>query len=490
MKKYLLFSIVLLCYNVVFCQSVAINTDGSTPNPSAILDIKSTIRGFLMPRMTTLQRNAIATPAAGLKVYDTDTKTFWFYNSAAWVEISTGSNGWNLTGNSVTNPATHFIGTTDEQPLRFRVNNLWAGEIHPASGNLFLGIAAGQSNTAGEGNTATGDHSLFANTDGTFNTANGSYTLASNTTGYNNTAIGSYALTSNSTGNSNIAIGRNTLFVNTTGNNNTANGVGALFSNTAGNNNTANGNNALYSNTTGSFNTANGISALYANTTGFNNVAIGWLALSSNNGGSRNTAMGDLALSNNTNGDNNTAIGYSAFSTGNLLYNNSTAIGNNAPITASNMIRLGDGNVTTIGGAVNWTVLSDARLKVNVNATVPGLDFILKLRPVTYNIDPQAVAFFLKTPDSLRNKESEKTKANTLQTGFIAQEVELAAKKIGYNFSGVDTPKNENDYYGLRYAEFTVPLVKAMQEQQGMIENQQKQIDLLEKRIAALEAKK
>ena len=65
------------------------------------------------------------------------------------------------------------------------------------------------------------------------------------------------------------------------------------------------------------------------------------------------------------------------------------------------------------------------------------------------------------------------------RTGFIAQEVEKAANELGYDFSGVDKPKNKNDYYGLRYAEFVVPLVKAMQEQQNMIEEMKAEIELL-----------
>jgi hypothetical protein len=55
-------------------------------------------------------------------------------------------------------------------------------------------------------------------------------------------------------------------------------------------------------------------------------------------------------------------------------------------------------------------------------------------------------------------------KEQKVYTGFIAQEVEAAAESLNYTFSGVDEPKNENDYYGLRYAMFTVPLVKAVQE--------------------------
>ena len=78
-------------------------------------------------------------------------------------------------------------------------------------------------------------------------------------------------------------------------------------------------------------------------------------------------------------------------------------------------------------------------------------------------------------------------KFNFIQSGFVAQDVEKAAKKVGYSFSGVDAPKNDNDIYGLRYSEFVVPLVKGMQEQQEMIEAQQELIKKLEKRITALE---
>ena len=54
--------------------------------------------------------------------------------------------------------------------------------------------------------------------------------------------------------------------------------------------------------------------------------------------------------------------------------------------------------------------------------------------------------------------------------------MEEAAKSVGYDFSGVDAPKNDKDFYGLRYAEFVVPLVKAVQEQQAMIEEKDKEL--------------
>jgi hypothetical protein len=81
-------------------------------------------------------------------------------------------------------------------------------------------------------------------------------------------------------------------------------------------------------------------------------------------------------------------------------------------------------------------------------------------------------------------------KAAITYTGFIAQEVEEAAGTIGYDFSGIDKSGVENGGpYGLRYAEFVVPLVKAMQEQQLIIENQQRQIDELLGRVKELEGK-
>jgi uncharacterized protein (TIGR02145 family) len=63
---------------------VGINTDGSSPDPSAILDTKSTNKGFLLPRMTTSQRNAISSPVAGLIIFNTDEKTLNIYNGTSW----------------------------------------------------------------------------------------------------------------------------------------------------------------------------------------------------------------------------------------------------------------------------------------------------------------------------------------------------------------------------------------------------------------------
>jgi hypothetical protein len=95
-------------------------------------------------------------------------------------------------------------------------------------------------------------------------------------------------------------------------------------------------------------------------------------------------------------------------------------------------------------------------------------------------------------PDSIKEKrmlsdEDYLKSSSIVRTGFIAQEVEAAANKVGFDFDGVSAPQNETDLYGIRYAEFVVPIVKAMQEQQEIIEEQQATINDLLKRIEALE---
>lgn len=86
MKKVLFFllSLFVLGTSNVFSQGVAINTDGSPPDPSAMLDVSSGNKGFLPPSMTTEQRISIENPADGLQVYDTDLKSPCYFNGIVW----------------------------------------------------------------------------------------------------------------------------------------------------------------------------------------------------------------------------------------------------------------------------------------------------------------------------------------------------------------------------------------------------------------------
>jgi hypothetical protein len=148
---------------------------------------------------------------------------------------------------------------------------------------------------------------------------------------------------------------------------------------------------------------------------------------------------------------------------------------------------------------VGWTTFSDGRFKIKVEENIYGLDFILKLRPVSYNTDISALNTFIGADRIRQIKESrgEKISQHDIgsspsirHTGFIAQEVEKVAKELGFNFSGVDTPKNEKDIYGIRYAEFVVPLVKAVQELNLKSEEQLKMINDLKKKLEELKRSK
>ena len=231
------------------------------------------------------------------------------------------------------------------------------------------------------------------------------------------------------------------------------------------------------------YNTAVGYSALSRNRSGELNTAVGSFACRNCQSGSYNTALGYFSLYNTNGAEYNTAIGYNAGSTWNNGYNNVfvgantdvtttglfnvIAMGQGTGVSASSTARFGNSATMSYGGWANWTDVSDGRYKKNIRANVPGLEFILRLEPVTYNLDVSAISRDLNENQGkewnieMKNAIAEKEKM--LQTGFIAQEVERIAREIGFDFSGVDAPKNEKDMYGLRYAEFVVPLVKAVQ---------------------------
>ncbi len=135
---------------------------------------------------------------------------------------------------------------------------------------------------------------------------------------------------------------------------------------------------------------------------------------------------------------------------------------------------------------------------------MPGLAFISLLQPVTYNLDLDVIDKILKSDDpkinrlsdslrlALSSEENEilaKARANKekqVYSGFIAQDVEKAAQSVGYDFSGVDAPENDKSVYGLRYADFVVPLVKAVQELSEQNNRLQEQVNELTAKLDEL----
>ena len=405
MKKQIISVLILMCAFTQIFSQVAINADGSLPDNSAILDVKSTTQGLLIPKMSSVQRDAIVSPAQGLLIFQRPNGGCYYNagspSSPVWFKISATdptqpvSQFWDITGNSATDPALNFIGTTDNVPLVFKVNNELSGKIES------------------------------------------SYPF--------NTSFGLQSLNSNLSGSGNVAIGNRTL-----------------FSNTSGSENTAIGNQAHYSHKTGGSNTAIGSWALHADTTGSQNTGIGYLALGQNSSGYNNTAIGASALALITTGNNNIAVGVSCGTSGD--FSNTISIGNYYyPNGASNQAFIGNTSTGWIGGNVTWSTFSDARIKNNIREDVKGLEFITRLHPVTYHKSIQAMSEI--TGNKAMEDYPEKYDVEKVKySGFLAQEVEQAAKDAGYDFSGITIPKNSKDLYSISYEAFVVPLVKAVQE--------------------------
>ena len=325
-KTFILSGIIsLLTVTTSFAQ-MAIDTVGTQPDNSAMLDVKSTTKGLLIPRMTQAQRNAISAPATGLLIYQTDVITgYYYYNGTIWVSLFSGNTGWSLNGNTGTVADTNFIGTTDDAPFNIRINNVHSGLIDRTTGLTHFGYEAGLNDISYYSSFFGYDAGLNNTTNGDNNTAVGFSSMKTNTSGYSNTAIGASSLSNNLNGYANTALGYFALRYNTSGQWNTALGYGALASNLTGIENTACAEASLGANIDGSYNQAFGDYSLWQHLHGNGNTAIGYFALGYDTTGTYNIGLGyyagaNLRLSNrlcinsldriNANGDTTQSILY------------------------------------------------------------------------------------------------------------------------------------------------------------------------------------
>ena len=457
-------NIIYILIILPFFSLAQVGIGTTNPNINAALEIATTDKGLLLPRLN-LSNTTSAAPltahVSGMLVYNLASigdvsPGFYYNNGTAWQRVATSvaaGTGWNLDGNAGTNSSNDFLGTLDNQALTFRVNNV--PKLRLETNGTIATLNTGNSIFIGDG---AGINDDLSNNENIFI---GNNAGNANTTGELNTAIGANAFESNISGSRNISFGLNSLRNNTIGNDNIA--IGDL---------------TLENGSSNNFNVAIGNQSFRYTTTGTNNVGVGYWAGRENRAGTSNVAIGSQALQNNTNGSFNTAIGNQAYNNGS--HNNTTVIGYNANAGGDNRVNLGNTSITRISGQVNFTTYSDRRIKKNIKENVAGLDFIMKLRPVTYNLDINTQNKLLgvnESPDYDSKYDIEKIKIS----GFIAQEVDAAAKDSNYNFSGVKTPTEHDPLYALTYAEFVVPLVKAVQEQQKMIEEIEREIATIKK---------
>jgi len=349
----------------------------TSPNSSALLDLTSTTKGLLVPRMTEAQKNAIATPATGLLIYETDTATtgtyagqaptFWYYNGTLWVPFLGAA--WQLLGNAGTNPAGNFIGTKDSVDWVIRTHDTERVRIY-AGGNMglpnfnntaeelrfFMPSGSGSFYTGFKADTQVasptyiwplynGDSTNWILTTNGFGVlawkafypdsggitdtmwSRGTGTKALVGHGAGNVSSGAYSISS---GYNNTASGTATVVW---GENNTASGYASDVA--GGYNNTASGN---YSDVGGgSYNTASG--AFSSVVSGSNNTACGTYSVVI--GGSNNSACGNYATI--LGGSNNTVnANYSmAFGTGCNVTTDNTIVYYSS---GSTPIKMGIGN--------------------------------------------------------------------------------------------------------------------------------------------------
>jgi len=343
MAKLLRLVLALCITNTIYynasSQSLGINTTGAPAANSAILDVSSTDKGMLVPRMSKTERNAIVLPATGLIVFQNapDSTGFYYYDGTDWQWLATNKSsvGWLTTGNAGTNITNNFFGTTDNVPLSFRQNNKWLGRWNSALNNYFIGDSSGY-NTTGSNNVAMGSKALFKNTGAYANVAIGNNSMQNNTTGLRNVAVGDSALFTQSFNpglylSDNTAVGSKALFFNqptSTGNGikNTAIGNECMYQNTTGAENTALGVSALRENTTGGANTAIGRSANRLSKNGLFNSYVGYETGYSDSAGIANTGVGTVALRAHLKGNYNLALGYAALQK-DSIGNSNTGIG-------------------------------------------------------------------------------------------------------------------------------------------------------------------
>jgi trimeric autotransporter adhesin len=390
--------------------------------------------------------------------------------------------------------------------------------------NTAVGHYSAQGNTTGTNNNAFGYQSLYTNSTGNYNSAFGDNALF-NSTVSGSSAFGYNALTALTSGTGNQGFGYSVMPACTTGNYNHAFGYEALKSITSSSYHSAFGYQSMYSSTSAVASSSFGYKSMYATTTGSNNSAFGYLALTSNTTGGTNCAFGHATLTScvgagsnsgfgyealfnatseynsavgykalfaTTLGARNTGMGWDAGITNTTGYNNSffgnladastsalfnaTALGNGATVNASDKVRVGNAIVTVIEGQVNWSSTSDARFKTDVTENVKGLDFIKRLRPVSYKFDAQKYTDFLTKGmiDSARTEHLSQdfsASSNVIHVGLIAQEVEQAAAQSLFVNDIVHAPADSTDNYSIAYGALVVPLIKAVQEQQAIIDS-------------------
>jgi hypothetical protein len=413
----------------------------TNPHASAALEISSTNKGILFPRMTTTQRDAITSPAEGLMIYNTTTSCINTYKGGAWKSACDANDMgvWGLTGNTATTPGTNFVGTTDAQDLVFKTNGtermriLSTGEIgmnvttptnrlHISATNpirlqgMVYGAATDSLVTV-DGTGVLRQRSL-ANillTAGpmTFTslvTFNGGITSAGpNTLNGTTTVTGTTNLNTTGTGTTNIG-----------------NCAGPSTTNIDG---ATNINTACASPTTIG-NTTNGVTNINGTTTatGVTNI---------NTTGTAATNIGATGGTTNITGTTNTTGATNLNTTGSGI----TTIGNTSATTnvvgATNINTSGSG-ITTVGNASSTTNIAGNTLNITNLPSGSGADSVLVIDPATGRAKKVSMAMVGANAFTADNGLT-KTASNVQLGGALIQNTTVTLANFNMNFATTGT---------------------------------------------------
>lgn len=374
----------MLCLSGYLSAQIKMGDNPTSKDVSTVLEIERANKGLLMPRIGltgSTDNVTIPSPANTLLIYntanagtylDTVVPGYYYWDGLKWVKLGTDiKKGWDINGNSATDPSTNFLGTTDNVDLVFKRDGIHSGWVNNSNENTSFGInSLPQSNVSSTRLTAFGHNSMVSSPYGWLSTAVGANTLMSNTSS-ENSAIGYNSMRAGGNVPNNTIHGANSLMGANTGVSNSTTGANSLIKNTEGQQNATNGYLSLSENIGGNYNTTAGAFTLYNNTWGGDHVAIGYEALYSfANANYDNTAIGTGSMRSLLNNAANTAIGYRSFSNHSFGGLNIIIGANQTVLSAWNQLNIGGALFGSVNGGNRIGILTSNYTSVlNVNGS-------------------------------------------------------------------------------------------------------------------------